>query len=558
MASDDSKVRQAVAAWQQLLGADRVSAAPQGLDGFGDSTLAQAVPPAGVIRARSRDEVVEVVRVASEFGVPLYPISRGKNWGYGDACPVGPGQFVLDLSQMNRIVEVDPELAYAVVEPGVSQGQLHDHLEEQGYPLWNSCTGSSPDASVLGNLLERGFGMTAYSDHAAHACGMEVVLADGTILETGLGNYPNARSRHLYRWGLGPNLDGLFSQSNLGVVVRAGIWLMARPDAFTTFRLTMDRDADLEDAIDRLRRLRLEGTLSSPVFIANAFRSLAQMRPYPWAETGGATPLPRELAESMLRDTRVPGLTGRWNAIGSLHGTRRGMKAAARDTKAALRGLGRVYFTAPSTLDRFQRWGRLVSAIRPKRGREIAGMVEGARPGLDVFRGVPSHQGLGISRWRLRRKVEGRCEDPTAEGCGLYWVAPVCPAKGSEVLRCVKIIEENMLTRSFEPLIRIAAANDRVVFITTLLAFDREDAAEAARAGDCHRELVAKLLDEGYPPYRAGVTEMDLLDPNGSTHWEVVSTLKQALDPGAIFAPGRYEPRTAAGFRTVGGASSGR
>src|SRR3546814_6231657 len=73
-------------------------------------------------------EVVAAVKTAAQHCVPLYPISRGKSWGYGDACPVTAGNVILDLSRMNRIREVDPALAYAVIEPGVTQGQLSEHL----------------------------------------------------------------------------------------------------------------------------------------------------------------------------------------------------------------------------------------------------------------------------------------------------------------------------------------------------------------------------------------------------------------------------------------------
>lgn len=62
-------------------------------------------------------------------------------------------------------------------------------------------------------------------------------------------------------------------------------------------------------------------------------------------------------------------------------------------------------------------------------------------------------------------------------------------------------------------------------------------------------ELTAKLIEAGFPPYRAGVSSMDLLDPGRATYWEVVSTLKEALDPRGIIAPGRYDPRRARELR---------
>ena len=97
--------------------------------------------------------------------------------------------MIVDLSRMNRILEVNTELAYAVVEPGVTQGQFYQYLQRNRIPLWMDVTGAPTDASLVGNILERGFGHSPYGDHFLSACGMEVVLADGRILRTGFGHY---------------------------------------------------------------------------------------------------------------------------------------------------------------------------------------------------------------------------------------------------------------------------------------------------------------------------------------------------------------------------------
>src|SRR3546814_20369760 len=62
--------------------------------------------------------------------------------------------------------------------------------------------------------------------------GMEVVLADGSLLRTGMGAIPGSKSWHVYKRGLGPVLDPLFVQSNFGIVTRMGYWLMRKPDAY--------------------------------------------------------------------------------------------------------------------------------------------------------------------------------------------------------------------------------------------------------------------------------------------------------------------------------------
>ena len=105
----------------------------------------------------SAEQVQEIVRIANEYRIPLYPISTGRNLGYGGSAPVLSGSVVLDLKRMNRVLEVDERNAYALVEPGVSYFDLYRHIQERGLKLWIDC----PDpgwGSVIGNALDHGVG----------------------------------------------------------------------------------------------------------------------------------------------------------------------------------------------------------------------------------------------------------------------------------------------------------------------------------------------------------------------------------------------------------------
>lgn len=74
--------------------------------------------------------------------------------------------------------------------------------------------------SVIGNSLDRGWGYTPNGDNCSHICGMEVVMADGTLLRTGMGQLEGAKCWQLFKNGYGPGFDGLFNQSNYGIVVK--------------------------------------------------------------------------------------------------------------------------------------------------------------------------------------------------------------------------------------------------------------------------------------------------------------------------------------------------
>ena len=74
----------------------------------------------GGVAPQSVEEIQALLKIAREFKIPLWPISRGKNFGYGGSAPCMRGTMMLDLVRMNRILEVNEELGYAVLEPGVN------------------------------------------------------------------------------------------------------------------------------------------------------------------------------------------------------------------------------------------------------------------------------------------------------------------------------------------------------------------------------------------------------------------------------------------------------
>lgn len=192
------------------------------------------------------EEVQAVMRAANEYGIPMYPISTGRNLAYGGSAPVYSGSVVLDLKRMNRVLEIDERRAYALVEPGVSYFDLYDAIEAQGAALMID----PPDpgwGSVVGNALDGGGGWTAspFRDHFGSHCGLEVVLADGDLLRTGMGAAPKSRAWQENKWGFGPWVDGLFRQGNMGVVTKMGVYLMPRPEAYISGTATVPNERDV-------------------------------------------------------------------------------------------------------------------------------------------------------------------------------------------------------------------------------------------------------------------------------------------------------------------------
>src|SRR4051794_18571226 len=150
------RAEQALAAWRDILGPELVKADDATRDRYARTTGTHSTRPLAILFPDTAAQVQAVVRMAAQARIGVYPISRGKNWGYGDACAMRDNQVILDLRRMNRILEVNTKLGYVVIEPGVTQGQLHQYLADNNIPLWMDSSGAGLDASIIGNVLERG------------------------------------------------------------------------------------------------------------------------------------------------------------------------------------------------------------------------------------------------------------------------------------------------------------------------------------------------------------------------------------------------------------------
>jgi 4-cresol dehydrogenase (hydroxylating) flavoprotein subunit len=519
--------------WERLLGAEFVSTNSSALQAAETATFATSQRIPAILRPSNRQQVQECLHIANRFGTPLYPISSGKNWGYGSRVPPMDGCILVDLSRLDRIHDFNEELGYITVEPGVTQKRLYSFLRERKSRLWMDATGSSPDCSLIGNAIERGFGHTPYGDHFGHVCGFEVVLPTGEVIETGTARFPDSPAGAVWRWGLGPSLDGLFSQSNLGIVTRMSIWLMPQPEAFEAFFFRCEAADGLPILVDRLRELRMNEVLRSAIHIGNDYKVLGGLQQYPWADSQGQAPLAPELLARFRESLSF----GYWNASGGLYGTHRQISEAKRLLNRALAGqVGRLKFLRASTL---QFAKRFAAPFRFFTGWDISRTVELVEPLFGLMQGVPTQHALASAYWRKRIPVP-KDPDPDRDLCGLLWYAPIAPADGAQVADLAQIASETLFGFGFEPMISLTMLTPRAVSCVVSITYDREIAGQDAQAKACYDELVTRCNRRGYHPYRLGIQSMYGLD-EGDAYRNLIRKLKNAVDPNGVLAPGKYD-----------------
>ncbi len=145
-------------------------------------TYHDAHPPDAVVFPKNRDEVVDILCFANERGVPVVPFGQGSSLE-GQTIPT-QGGISLDLGLMDEIVEVRPEDFLVRVQPGVTHGKLNARLKEHGLffpvdPGWDASLGGMVATNASGTNAVR------YGAMRDQVLGLEVVLADGTVMRTG-------------------------------------------------------------------------------------------------------------------------------------------------------------------------------------------------------------------------------------------------------------------------------------------------------------------------------------------------------------------------------------
>jgi len=455
--------------------------------------------PAGAIMATSVEQVQGVLAVCNKYSIPIWTISTGRNYGYGSAAPATPGQMVLDLRRMNRILEVDPDMCTALVEPGVTYRQLQDYITEHDLPLWLSFPSPGPIAGPLGNTMDRGVGYNRYHEHVAHFCGLEVVLADGTILRTAMGGVPKSNTWQCYRWGYGPSLDGIFTQSNFGVVTKMGLWLMPRPAAYKAFMVAWPTLDGFVQGVDVARRLRLDAVLENGVMGDALYAIATRARREDLYKGPGA--IPDAVLAKVYESLGAPP----WSFVGVLYGTEEQIDVHWHIVKKAFAATG----------------GKLITADKDDGEFPAQHMVNNMTGRLEL-------EEFGLFNYR--------------GGGGVAWFAPVVQAKGTEVARQIRLVKPVVNEFGFDYLGGFLFTGDggRALEHIVLIAFDRTDKEETKRAHACFDKLITVNAEAGFGLYRTNTAFMDkVAETYGPAQRTVNKRIKRALDPHGILAPGK-------------------
>jgi len=462
--------------------------------------------PSAALAPQSVEDVQAVVRIANKYKVPLWTVSTGKNLGYGGTAPVMSGTVVLDLKRMNRVLEVNDKNHYALVEPGVSYWDLYRYIQDNNLKVMID----PPDpawGSVIGNTLERGGGRTPMHEHFAWQCGMEVVLANGELLRTGMGALPGSKTWQQYKYGFGPYVDGIFTQSNFGVVTKMGVRLLPQPEAYKACLVSVPKHDDLVPLLDILAYLRnsqivtsMSG-LGSPLLFHRA------------SQGGGILDAPGGPSIAEMEKIGQEKNLAYWTVDLRFYGPPKINDAQWEFAQEKFSSIPGVKFSETASY---------TFPISPEQQAKVSSLPEIGIPSMSVF-------GL------LRPNTQGH-----------IGFSPIIPMTGEAVFEVLKVFGQAYADLGIPPREQTFAFPTTYFarcFVLLFIFMIESDVEKNKRTREIYRHLLKVGVEHGWGEYRTHIAFMgDVANSysyNNHSLLRLHETLKDALDPNGILAPGK-------------------
>jgi (+)-pinoresinol hydroxylase len=454
------------------------------------------------------EQVQQIVRIANKYTVPLYAFSTGRNLGYGGSSPTYTGSVIVDLKRMNKIIEVNETEAYMIVEPGISFIEMHRHLQSIGSNLRLSAP--QPGwGSPIGNAVDHGHGQASYNgDNFSMVKGLEVVLPNGELIRTGCGAVPNSKLWMHYEYGFGPYINGMFTQSNFGIVTKACFWLTPNWEVEQSFTIESDKSDDMQRYIDVLLPLRNEGVLQA-WGITSPIRESG-------ARNDGRRPHGPKAVYDLLK-TPDGGSMAQWDDLG-----RSANLPAARGTGSTRGPAAVVKAQLDYAMDRIKSMG-LPGTLKlqpPRYGKDYIG------PLIDF--GIIAIQELSHGHFYFSPIYKANAKDMFAI---------------NDTIRRVMIKHDDMdmLENFCWSGVRGATPDKYLLILLEMLVHD--DVELNNRRLDLFRDLVKTCGENGWPEYRTTSYMQDIVASqysfNNHSLLRFHESVKDALDPNGILAPGK-------------------
>lgn len=460
------------------------------------NTFPWAARTLAVVAPGNSEEAAATLALAGHHGVAVHPISRGRAWGLSGASPARDA-VVLDLSRLDRILDVDLEAGTVRVEPGVTFAALHAELQRLGAVDHVPAFGGPPDASVLANALDRGEGDSQYGDRFAQLWDLDVALTTGERFRTGYGRYRASGLETSHARPGGPLIEGLFSQSGFGCVLSGRLGLAPNVTHASFIGFEVGAAANLPAFVAALKTLIRDGIVEPhDAFLWDNAKRIASAD-----IRAGFTS--EEIAEIDMSG---------WSA------------------NIAIRANHQMIFDCKRAL--------VMTALAPHCQGMTTDDDDEAKENHRGLMGLSDGRNVTSCYWAKARLPDGPL-DPARDRCGFLWLCPALPLDGRALEILSTVSERAAASFGVFVMSGVEVVSARAFHGYVSLAWDRDEPGADERAMAAHAAIAEAYTELGFHAYRPtwpGLAAAAQPDP---TWANVLARLRAALDPAGVLAPGR-------------------
>lgn len=514
---------------------------------YGQTTFSSQIDLDGAIVVKNVEIIAKILTLANNIGFHLFPVSTGNNWGYGSVQNIKTTKpcIILDLANLIKITSTSKELGLITLQPGVTQAMLYEFLSTEDWQYMTPVTGAGPSCSILSNALERGYGITPRTDHFLAVNALKAYLPHpqlcNTLYQSATSHMDGSNNDFIdktYKWGLGPYLDGIFTQSNLAIVTEMTIRLAPKPKHFSTFYLQIQDPNNFENIVELIRDFlqEFEGIVGS-INLMDKSRLVSMTAQNPNSPEKHVV-----MTDEQISDIRSKKRLPEWMVVGSLYGPKPIVEFAKKRFKRSASSIGKIYFS-DSLLMKLAKAFTKLPLPNNSFINSIKEQLNSLDEGMEIMQGKPNQVALPLAYWRNPRVTPDKSQRllPDKDQCGLLWYAPLLPMLPSKLKLFVQFIRKTTPKFGIEPLITFTNLRHDCIDATVPLVFDLHNIAAVEFAHQCLNELIIEGAKLGYVPYRLDTNQQTKLDPQ-AVFWKTTSLIKQAIDPNNVISPGRYNP----------------
>lgn len=503
----------AITEWSKFLGSEHIMLDNINLSQYRLSSLGMQYTTHCVLSPSSAQELSMCVQIANKHKIKVFPISCGQNHGYNSSAPMTNDTVVIDLRRMNKIIEYNEEFGFVIIEPGVTFIGLYKFLFERGCKHIVSGFTGSPDASIMGNALDKGIGRGKYGNRQLSSEVKEVIIANGDLVDLKAQQGFEDATANLQYSTVGVDLSPMFYQSNLGIVTKMIVHLEQIPEYLLVLSLSVNSDDKMLQLINSFKNLNSMGVIEPVYAIYNDIKML--------------------VASGVTKNTAPEVFAyDKWNSSLAIH------CCCSEEVELKQKLITQQLLAIDAKVS--------FSQIDKNAAKELLrkSLIADFVPAGDDLKflfnlGYTNNFDQRSLYWESKVLFAQRT-NPIDDGCGLIFFVPKLPFNTSHIEHAVNIVNKIAAIHEMKTPITFQFKTKQLICLILPILFDLADINSKAKAQNYYNELFQAFTECGYLPSRVNNLSMPVIFNTKNQFNNLYTSIKTAFDPHNIISPQRY------------------